>query len=157
MFKSKSPCGMLCGAVVPSIVWLICLQGAAQPKQSNETFAAKPTPAMGEIADPSTGARWVLSRDAQHPGGPARLVQDHPGTAAHSCRPALHSVIRVGDRVIVVDRTPSVEARFDAIALDQAALGAEIRARLKLNGKTVRVVALGPGHAMMVREPGVAW
>ena len=116
-----------------------------------------PGEVVREIDDLHTGSRWLLMRDASHPGGPGRLVlvegtgngiaQDQtevkPTHAEH------HPVLRAGDRLIVEENTQRVEARFEAVALGPAAPGSVLAVRLKIGGKVVRAVALAPGRAML--------
>lgn len=113
------------------------------------------------------GSRWILTRDPVHPGAPGRwcrLAEEHrdPGTPPKTARVESQStaatrpvVIHGGDRLIVVDHSAVVEARFDAVALDAAIVGAESHARLRFNGKIVRVVAVGPGRATLAAVAGV--
>jgi hypothetical protein len=127
---------------------------------------------MREIIDGATGDRWLLVRDAAHSGGPGRMVRvargdedsrresknepAQPGTqsAAHAAPgPVTAPAIRAGDAVMVEEHSPVVDARLEATALGSAEAGAELEARLKMGGKTVRVKALGPGRAELVPEP----
>jgi hypothetical protein len=59
-------------------------------------------------------------------------------------------VIHPGDRLIVVEHSPTVEASLQAVALGTAATGSPMDARLVIGGHVVRVVALGPGRAAFV-------
>ena len=54
--------------------------------------------------------------------------------------------------VIVEEHTAVVEARLEAMALGPAAVGGAFRARLRMGGKVVRAVALGPGRAVLEPE-----
>jgi len=120
-----------------------------------------------EIDDPHTGERWLLVRDGQQPGGPGRLllagqvqaemIRREPGGAAWQIAAApakfrFLPVIRAGDRLIVEEHTPVVDALLEARALNPAALGSVLEARLSIGGRVVQVVALGPGRAEL--EPG---
>jgi flagella basal body P-ring formation protein FlgA len=58
-------------------------------------------------------------------------------------------VIHPGDRVVVEEHTATVEARLEAIALEAAAIGSPVNARLKIGGKVVRAVAIAPGRAAL--------
>lgn len=110
-----------------------------------------------EIRDPQTGQRWILVRDAEHPRWPARLqLVDGSGAAGGAgLPPALpQPVIRGGDAIVVVESTPVLEARYDAVALGSAEKGKAMNARLKVNGKVVHAVALGPGRAALVADFG---
>jgi hypothetical protein len=115
-----------------------------------------------EIDDPHTGARWLLVRDEQHPGGPGRLVlagsyrNERNGTFQQVAEEEakLAPVIRPGDRLVVEEHTALVDALLEARALGPAAPGVEFNARLTMGGRVVRVVALGPGHAVLRPETG---
>jgi hypothetical protein len=121
-------------------------------------------PASGEIVrtidDPHTGAHWLLMRDAGHPGGPGRLVivegtRNRTAQNQAEIEPShteFRPVLRAGDRLIVEENTLRVEARFEAVALGPAAPGSVLAVRLKLGGRVVRAVALGPGRALL--QPG---
>jgi hypothetical protein len=110
-----------------------------------------------EIDDLGTGTRWLLMRDAGRPGGPDRLVpvQSSAHRAARNnveIEPAsaeLRPVLHAGDRLIVEENSPRVEARFEAVALGPARLGSVLAVRLTVGGGVVRAVALGPGRAML--------
>ena len=133
-----------------------------------------------EIDDPHTGARWLLSRDSIHPGGPGRMVlaaeargralnnvgngvgnavrsearvgiQGDPAQYQPASAPA-QPVIRSGDRVIVEENTAVVEARLEAVALNPAAIGSGLNVRLTIGGRVVRAVALAPGRAAFAAE-----
>ncbi len=137
----------------------------------------RPAVARGQIAgqvvrvidDAATGDRWLLMRDASDPGGPGRMMRaasagstnGFEGEAARTeavrvakkvVRPATAPVIRAGDAVIVEEHSAVVDARLEATALESAAVGAEFEARLKIGGKAIRVVALGPGRAALETE-----
>jgi hypothetical protein len=117
---------------------------------------------LREIDDPNTGQRWLLYRDASHPGGPGSLVQLDPqsigrnkllgyGVVSGSVaaaredgvpKPSIHS----GDRVILEEDTPVVEARLEAVALGAAVTGARLRVRILIGGQIIEAVALGAGR-----------
>jgi hypothetical protein len=127
-----------------------------------------------EIDDPHTGKHWLLVRDEGHPGGPGRLVvaagspdEDSPGwdgqnqlgaaqsqAVAKSDLAALRPVIRAGDRLTVEEHTSVVEAYLEAVALGPAAAGVALNVRLRMGGRVVRAVALGPGSAAFQPETG---
>ncbi len=111
------------------------------------------------IDDAQLGDRWLLLRDPERPGGPGRLVLDarQSDTQGHAkkddTQPRESSpVIRAGDALIVEEHTAVVDARLEAIALSSAAKGAEVKARLKIGGRVVWVVALAPGRAILAPE-----
>jgi len=114
-----------------------------------------------ERYDPSTGARWLLEQDRFRPGGPGCWVSVAAGnresstvaTRTSASRPGNASgcetvVIRAGDSIVVEEHSPIVDARLEAVALGSAVAGGTCRARLRIGGKVLVVVALGPGHAV---------
>jgi hypothetical protein len=110
-----------------------------------------------EIDDPHTGGRWLLTRNPLHPAGPGRLVLAREMRIA-VLRPGVplveppHPVIHAGDRLVVEENTAVVEARLEAVALGPAMAGSPLDVRLKIGGKVVRAVALGPGRAAFLAE-----
>lgn len=117
-----------------------------------------------EIDDPHSGERWLLLRNAEHPAGPGRLVlagtaspraiedfgkQLHAGSAPQ-LRAANPPVIRAGDRVIVEERSQEVVARFEALALGSAPIGAHLNVRLAIGNKVVRATAVDRSRAVFV-------
>jgi hypothetical protein len=119
-----------------------------------------------EICDPHTGKRWLLMRENGPPGGPGRMVlagdfsrtASADGSGASPAEPGLTSsraVIRAGDKLIVEEHTSLVEAYLEAVALGPAAAGSTLDVRLKMGGKVVRAVALGPGRAAIQTGTGV--
>lgn len=105
-----------------------------------------PFEAVREIMDASTGVRWVLVKDAAHPGGPGRLVADR------SQRAQTQIVIRAGDAVVVEGHNERVDLRLQAIALSPSAAGDTFAARLCIGGKVVQARALAPGRAELTGE-----
>jgi hypothetical protein len=113
-----------------------------------------------EIDDPHTGDRWLLMRDPSHPGGPGRLVlAESAGNQARQRQAGaelsqveLRPVIRAGERLIVEENTPVVEARLEAVALGPAVVGSPLDVRLRIGGRVVRAVALAPGRAAFQPE-----
>jgi hypothetical protein len=134
---------------------------------------------LREIDDPSTGARWVLLRNAAHPEGPGRLVLlasasqnsgagqnaglgRSPGAGQNSATgqglgatgqltdadvAAAKLVIRSGDKLIVEEHTPVVDAQLEAVALGPAARGGQFRVRLTIGGGIVVATAIDAGRA----------
>ncbi len=152
-------------------VALVALAGRADAQEPSKKSAA-PQPvatAIREILDPHTGMHWLLLRDTVHPGGPGRLVRvvteiDTGSSNVESKRDVLRMsafevpprpVIRAGDRLIVEENTPTIEARLEAIALGAAAPGSMIQARLKIGGRIVPVIARTQGHAVLAPETEV--
>jgi flagella basal body P-ring formation protein FlgA len=119
-----------------------------------------------EIDDPNTGDYWLLVRNDQIPGGPGRLVlaAAHRNASDGAALPAARlsageaeflPVIRTGDRLIVEEHTARVDAVLEARALNPAAPGAMFDVRLRIGGRVVRAVALGPGRATLHPEAEV--
>lgn len=111
----------------------------------------------GEIRDPQTGQRWLMLRDPAHPRWPARLVPAEAADAPTGAV-ALHAlpqpVIHGGDAILIEETTPVLEAHYDAVALSAAERGKTMKARLKVNGRVVNAVALGPGRAALAVNSG---
>ncbi|MFZ0339194.1 MAG: hypothetical protein WAL45_14260 [Terracidiphilus sp.] len=119
---------------------------------------------LRQIKDPSTGDLWLLLRDQNRPGGPGRLVLARLGSnteratfggPSRSFSAGKRPVIRTGDALLVEERTEVVDTRLEAVALESAAKGARFRARLKIGGKVVRVIAISPGRADFAPESEV--
>jgi hypothetical protein len=131
--------------------------GATTPGAQVPQTSATPAPAavVREIDDPQTGVRWLLLQDANHPGGPGRLVQVSAEGSASGGTPVagksgeapLHPIIHTGDRLLIEEHTAIADAQLEAVALSPAVVGSAFQARLKIGGKVVRVMALGPGRA----------
>jgi hypothetical protein len=114
------------------------------------------------IEDPSLGGRWMLCRNADHPGGPGRLLlvsnqsagkRNLPGNLPIANAPdgglaSVRPVIRAGDRVIVEEISAVAEARLAAVALESAAAGSAFKVRLEIGGKVLLVVAVRAGQAL---------
>jgi len=124
------------------------------------------------IDDPAAGEQWLLMRDANHPGGPGRMVQvatrapeSAPGSLNAARQPAgraqgsspatIQPAIHSGEALIVEQHTAIIDARLEATAMGSAAVGAEFPARLKIGGKIIRAVARAAGKAELVQEPAV--
>lgn len=137
---------------------------------------------MREIDDPHNGDRWLLFRENDNPGGPGRLVRVQVGFAGRYLAagaevavpspagpPAQFSggvsaspeaaipdaplpVIRTGDHLMLEENTAVVEAHLEAVALGPAPAGSPFSVRLKIGGKVVRAVALGPGRAEFLAD-----
>ncbi len=110
--------------------------------------------AFREIDDPHSGARWLVVKDIEHPGGPGRLVPLGAGWHAevllHAPKLAVAApVIRAGDRIVVEEHTDVVDAVLEAVALGPAVEQGPLDARLRIGGRVVRVVALATGRARL--------
>ena len=147
MAAASWACGQTAAVTGPGMRILISPPLLAQAQAAGEI--------VREIDDPNSGARWLLIRNADHPGGPGLLVlveagrnpvqQSQAGFEPSVLEP--RTVIRAGERLIVEENTPVVEARLEAVALSPAVVGSVLDARLKIGGRVVRAVALGPGRA----------
>jgi hypothetical protein len=114
---------------------------------------------LRQIDDPGARGVWLLTRDPVHPAGPGRMIwvpdrvrlreaMAQPGTAQPEVN-SIKPVILAGDRVVVVEETPVVDARLTATALNPAPVGMAFHARLEIGGQVVRAVAVGPGIARL--------
>jgi hypothetical protein len=142
----------------------LLLTGAALAPVEAQTQARSESQAgaeiFREIDDPKDGARWLLSRDLSHPGGPGVLAP--AGSSANRAqrlkaggRPGVTIpvlVVRGGDRLIVEEHSAVVEGCLEAVALGPAAVGSALRVQLTIGGKIMRARALAPGRAVL--EPG---
>jgi hypothetical protein len=109
-----------------------------------------------EIDDPRNGDRWLLVRGDSHSGGPGLLllvsaVQIKTRRAGQEMA-APPPIIRAGDRVIVEENTAVAEARLEAVALTPAWPGSLFSVRLTMGGSVLRVLAAGPGRAILQQE-----
>lgn len=130
-----------------------------------------------EITDPCLGYHWRLIVDPAGQGRPGRLVLlAQNGTTAHDSASGAHTVltpvasapesalviIRAGEHVVVDQDTGVVRARLNAIALESAASGQQLRVRLIVGrglsgnaeltapGPVVSALATGAGEARWV-------
>jgi len=151
---------------IAAAIFTAGLAGAAGQEVARAFPAAPPAAASNiirEISDPSTGDRWLLERDPAAPGGPGRLVRlsAGEGTATQDAggqsrddRTLPSRVIRAGDRVAVEEHTAVMDAELEGVALNGARSGASLRVRLKIGGKVVNAVALGPGRVAVTAVTG---
>jgi hypothetical protein len=137
-----------------------------QPPTAAQWTSSLPATALGKICDPSTGYCWLLVRNPAHPEEPARwlpasggiLDDQRPKSDGTSAGKAMirdvapSIVIRPGDRLVVEEHSSVVDARLEAVALNAAAPGGELRARLGIGGRVVRVLALECGRARVIPE-----
>jgi hypothetical protein len=116
-----------------------------------------------EIDDPHLGSRWLLYRDPSHPGGPGRLVcaasvaPDRARTSVSVADPGTmpRAIIRAGDRVVLEENTPIVDARLQAIALNPALAGAPLQVRLEIGGKVLVAIAIARGRVALAPQPEI--
>jgi hypothetical protein len=148
-----------------AVTVLLKLPGRASAQLVDRAQAASQTgvQAIREIDDQHSGTRWLLMRDPICQGGPGRLVavagmQQDVTVPLGSCggtplaqKVVLPSptVIRAGDCLIVETSSEIVKARLEAVALGPASVGSIFAAKLKIGSKVVRVVAVGPGRAVL--------
>ena len=150
--------------------------GNSRPPGHDLLAKAEPAPSTAqppddeiyrEIDDANTGDRWLLSQDGANPAGPGRMVRiESPASslkggtsrdpaqlaaaAGHAAR--LQPVIHAGDALLVEEHTAVADAWLEALALANAVVGAEFKARLRIGGKVVRVVAVAKGRAILAPE-----
>ena len=146
---------------------LILLPGVAHAQQATPATASRVLQPFGGpirvIVDPATGDRWLLRRDAAHPGGPGRWARvmrgpargGTPGGAAPATAAAGKPVIHAGDRLIVEENTPVVEAHLEAVAMTSAAAGGAVQVRLAIGGAVLSATVRAPGLAEMTAQPEV--
>jgi hypothetical protein len=146
-------CGLYCVLVAGAGF----AQAPAAPRPTAVPASAQ-VPAFREIDDPHSGARWLVVRDMEHPGGPGRLVplgagQRHGNLPLNAPKLAAAApVIRAGDRIVVEEHTDVVDAVLEAVALGPAVEQGPLEARLRIGGRVVRVVALAPGRARLTAK-----
>ena len=99
---------------------------------------------MVRVASANAGSKAAAQSE------PARRSTYRAANAARG--PAVHPMIRAGDRLIVEEHSAVADARLEATSMGSAAVGAEFEARLKIGGKVVKVTALAPGKAELAPE-----
>lgn len=132
-------------------------QWAQQAKQEKLPMVAR------EIKDARDGSRWLLLKNAGHPGGPGRLVQAPQVNTVSQTSPSgeqatlqttatgarRRPVIFAGERLMIEDETPIARMRIEAIAMMPAAVGEVFKVRLSIGAATATAIALGPGRAKL--------
>jgi len=101
----------------------------------------------------------VQTRQSQAGPVQTETIKKEPGNASGQIVAApvelrFLPVIHAGDRLVVEEHTPVVDALLEARALNPATRGSELDARLSIGGRVVRVVALGPGRAELQPQTG---
>jgi hypothetical protein len=152
----------VCQTTVSGPISIPSLRSATVPAQ--EPAASQ---IIREIEDRKTGDLWLLTRSLADSAGPGRLVRVAAGAqkngdyqaekAKDTTRSVIghtepHLQIHAGDALIVEEHTAVVDARLEAVALAPAISGSILRARLRMGGKVVEVVAVGPGRAVLAPE-----
>jgi hypothetical protein len=150
--------GLFAGAQSPSAK----LPVAANPETGRLLDGARsavPERIVRQFEDTSTGHRWLLIGDALNPSGPGHMVQvasDHADSASRtvstreareSSRPAL--IIHAGDKLILEEHSPAVDARLEAVALGSAGTGGALDVRLRIGGRSVHATCVAPGRAVL--------
>jgi hypothetical protein len=141
------------------IAWALGVGGWAQ-NASTVPPSSGPAAADGrvlrEIRDPYIGARWMVLRNLENPAGPGRTILEADGGQARGDFGAEPQkavpVIHPGDRLVVEEHTATVDACLEATAVGSASIGSRFSAQLKIGGKVVRAVAVGPGRAALVSD-----
>jgi len=136
------------------------VRGLASEALSGQRSGSPDGALQREFVDPCVGTRWRLVTDARHPEWPGRLVPIDSGkrqtkasggrlpfenrnpAAVADAPAALSPSIRAGDRVTVSQETEILRARFQAVALEPAAVGQTLRVRL-LGGTDILNGGLG--------------
>jgi hypothetical protein len=153
---------------VASAMNLPSVECSSQWQPHNLSCSAKDF--VREIDDASSGLRWMLFRDASHPGGPGRLVSSAPRGNSKETRNRGSGLdresqqgidasgkveIRTGDRLIVQEHTQRVDLQLEGTALTSASAGEALNVRLRFGGWTVRAIAVKPGQAKLVLQAEV--
>ena len=103
---------------------------------------------VGELRDATTGARWILLRDAAHPAGPGQLVPADSIAAARLPPVVIHA----GERVVVEEHTGKRDIRMEGTAMGSAAAGDSIKIRLRIGGRVMTGVAVESGRVRLDLE-----
>lgn len=119
------------------------------PHVAVSSLSLKPNHVLREIRDPHTGICWRLLSDLAAPAGPAQLAASGAGDSCPPVQAAQRFAIQQGDRVVLEEHTPTVDARLEAVAMGSARVGSPVDLRLKIGGKVVRAVAIAPGRAIL--------
>jgi hypothetical protein len=141
-------------------VWLLGAAACAAGAQTASSgvpaggAALKASAALREIHDPHTGLRWLLVKDAAHPGGPGMLVEVSPREPGAETGRVAAPLIHAGDAVLVEEHNAVVDAVLQAVALGPAVSGGLFSARLKVGGRVLQVVAVAPGRAKILFGTG---
>jgi hypothetical protein len=148
--KYRNP---ILGALFPALLACAALSQAPEPAPK-QAYKQAQQQALREIFDPHSGALWLLVKDAEHPGGPGRLILRSPEEVAAIAPKATRQkasalVIRAGDRVVVEEHSGVADAVLEAVALAPAAEQEPLRVRLRIGGRVLRAVAVAPGRARL--------
>jgi hypothetical protein len=67
-------------------------------------------------------------------------------------RAVIRWVIRAGDRLVVEQDTPRIQAWLEGVSLGPAAIGSSLNVRLAIDGKVLCTVALAAGRVALKPE-----
>ena len=150
------------------VVLLLALFAVPSDGQSDHiaaTRAAQKILTVRIIDDPSTHQRWLLTRNLDRPEAPGTLIPASPESslspiAAGACETHLKieserkrvPILRGGETLVLVEHTPTSDARLEAIALSGAAVGETLMVRLRIGGRSLKAIATGPRQASLVGE-----
>lgn len=155
---------MLAVAILPGAFSATVDKPNAGRGDSLDRHATEPATAstsiVREIDDPHSGDRWLLLIDPRHPAGPGRLVRadavrnKFPLSKAdvQKTDTPVPPVIHTGERLILEEHSPVLDARLDAIALSPASVGGTLRVRLVIGGQVVRALAVAPGSVILAQD-----
>jgi hypothetical protein len=162
-----------------SLTSVLCLSGCCQENQpvvGNQPDAclnavgahssiATQYREIRSIEDRGTHQHWILLQNLNRPAAPALLLQGAQGlpcgrfrieksgsrskSDARSFQPP---VIRAGDYLIVSEHSSELDADLEATALKSAVIGNSLTVRLKAGGRTLSVIATGPGRATFLQK-----
>ena len=133
--------------VVAAVACAIGVRAQVVARPNGESHAVDSSQRiLRQVIDPHTGQRWLLVADEENPAGPGRLVMAS-GFAAHAGGRNSALAVHAGDKIVVEEHGAAVDAYLEASALEPAAVGSRFNARLKIGGKVVKAIALGPGRA----------
>lgn len=136
---------------VGGIVWATALAlslviARAQSVSTPHSAVGSPQHILRAITDPHTGQQWLLVANEENPAGPGRLVMASC-FAAHRDARITAFAIHAGDKIVVEEHGLAMDAYLEATALETAAVGSQFKVRLKIGGRVLKAVALGPGKA----------
>ena len=150
----------LASAIALGVSSLLAAQGAPEEPNAGTAAPARPrlqgppsqfsAETVRVLVDPSTGDRWLLTRDGNNPAGPGWLIRVAAGDRRMDGNPERRCVVvRAGDRVTVEENTAVAEVRLEATALNSARAGQKLNVRLEIGGAVIRVRAVEHGRVEM--------
>ena len=107
--------------------------------------------AFRSMHDPHTGLTWVVETDPKHAGGPGRMILAEGDLRAGGDGSLPDRIlIHAGQKVIVEQHTPLLDAAFEALALNPALAGSGLKVRLRATGKVMSAYAISKGKAVLL-------